>query len=79
MAVSTEVMRVVGPDMLPIKRLKVKYRIRLRVRFLVLPEIAKPLGRNVAISNRMLDVFAAQIVLLRPSIHAYLQPAPRSW
>jgi hypothetical protein len=34
---------------------------------LVLPEIAKPLGRKLAISNRMLDVLVAEIVLQRPS------------
>jgi hypothetical protein len=32
-------------------------------RSLVLPEIAKPLGRKFAISNRMLDVLVAEIVL----------------
>ena len=36
---------------------------------LVLPEIAEPLGRKFAISNRMLDVLVAEIVLQRPSIH----------
>jgi hypothetical protein len=30
---------------------------------LVLPEIAEPLGRKFAISNRMLDVLVAEIVL----------------
>jgi hypothetical protein len=39
---------------------------------LVLPEIAKPLGRKFAISNRMLDVLVAEIVLQR-----IMQPAPR--
>jgi hypothetical protein len=39
---------------------------------LVLPEIAKPLGRKFAISNRMLDVLVAEIVLQRPSIHTLI-------
>ena len=39
---------------------------------LVLPEIAEPLGRKFAISNRMLDVLVAEIVLQRPSIHALI-------
>ena len=41
-------------------------------RSLVLPEIAEPLGRKFAISNRMLDVLVAEIVLQRPSIHALI-------
>jgi hypothetical protein len=39
---------------------------------LVLPEIAEPLGREFAISNRMLDVLVAEIVLQRPSIHTLI-------
>ena len=39
---------------------------------LVLPEIAEPLGRKFAISNRMLDVLVAEIVLQRPSIHTLI-------
>ena len=41
-------------------------------RSLILPEIAKPLGRKFAISNRMLDVLVAEIVLQRSSIHALI-------
>jgi hypothetical protein len=41
-------------------------------RSLVLPEIAEPLGRMFAISNRMLDVLVAEIVLQRPSIHTLI-------
>jgi hypothetical protein len=33
-------------------------------RSLVLPEISEPLGSKFAISNRMLDVFVTEIVLL---------------
>jgi len=33
---------------------------------LVLPEISEPFGRKFAISNRMLDVLVAEIVLQRP-------------
>jgi hypothetical protein len=39
---------------------------------LVLPEIAKPLGRKFAISNRMLNVLMAEIVLQRSSIHTLI-------
>jgi hypothetical protein len=39
---------------------------------LVLPEISKPLGRKFAISNRMLDVLVAEIMLQRSSIHALI-------
>jgi hypothetical protein len=39
---------------------------------LVLPEIAEPLGRKFAISNRMLDVLVAEIVLQRPRIHTLI-------
>jgi len=39
---------------------------------LVLPEISKPLGRKFAISNRMLDVLVAEIVLQRASIHTLI-------
>jgi hypothetical protein len=39
---------------------------------LILPEIAKPFGRKFAISNRMLDVLVAEIVLQRPSIHTLI-------
>jgi Dopa 4,5-dioxygenase family protein len=39
---------------------------------LVLPEIEEPLGRKFAISNRMLDVLVAEMVLQRPSIHALI-------
>jgi len=39
---------------------------------LVLPEITEPLGRKFAISNRMLDVLVAEIVLQRPSIHTLI-------
>jgi hypothetical protein len=39
---------------------------------LVLPEIAEPLRRKFAISNRMLDVLVAEIVLQRPSIHTLI-------
>jgi hypothetical protein len=41
-------------------------------RSLILPEIAEPLGRKFAISNRMLDVLVAEIVLQRPSIQDWL-------
>jgi hypothetical protein len=48
-------------------------RSRLASTFvLVLPEISKPLGRKFAISNRMLDVLVAEIVLQRSSIHALI-------
>jgi hypothetical protein len=47
-------------------------RRRISRRFLVPPEIAKPLGRKFAISNRMLDVFMAEIVLRRTSIHTLI-------
>src|SRR5258705_10803702 len=43
-------------------------------RFLVLPEISEPLGRKFAISNRMLDILVAEIVLQRSSIHARRTP-----
>src|ERR1700745_3399917 len=39
---------------------------------LVLPEISKPFGRKFAISNRMLDVLVAEIVLQRPRIHTLI-------
>jgi hypothetical protein len=45
---------------------------RIRQTFLVLPEIAEPLGRKFAISNRMLDVLVAEIVLQRPRIHTLI-------
>jgi hypothetical protein len=45
---------------------------RISRRFLVPPEIAEPLGRKFAISNRMLDVLVAEIVLQRPSIHTLI-------
>jgi hypothetical protein len=41
-------------------------------RSLVLPEIAEPLGRKFAISNRVLDVLMAEIVLQRPRIHTLI-------
>jgi hypothetical protein len=37
--------------------------IRLRVPFSNPPEIAKPLGRKFTISNRMLNVFVAEIFI----------------
>jgi UTP:GlnB (protein PII) uridylyltransferase len=39
---------------------------------LVVPEIAESLGSKFAISNRMLDVLVAEIVLQRPSIHTLI-------
>jgi hypothetical protein len=39
---------------------------------LVLPEISEPFGRKFAISNCMLDVLVAEIVLQRPSIHTLI-------
>jgi hypothetical protein len=41
-------------------------------RSLILPEISEPLGRKFAIPNRMLDVFVAEIVLQRTSIHTLI-------
>jgi hypothetical protein len=43
-----------------------------RVVVLVLPEIAEPFRRKFAISNRMLDILVAEIVLQRPSIHTLI-------
>ena len=52
--------------------LLITLRLVFRADSLVLPEIAEPLGRKFAISNRMLDVLAAEIVLQRPSIHTLI-------
>jgi len=41
-------------------------------RILVLPEIAEPLRRKFTISNRVLDVLVAEIVLQRPCIHTLI-------
>jgi hypothetical protein len=51
--------------------LKDRHRVSPK-RSLVLPEIAEPLGRKFAISNRVLDVLVAEIVLQRPSIHTLI-------
>ena len=55
-----------------LKHLRLHARGLSRVVHLVLPEIAEPLGRKFAISNRMLDVLVAEIVLQRPSIHTLI-------
>ena len=48
------------------------YQTKTSLFLLVLPEIAEPLGRKFAISNRMLDVLVAKIVLQRSSIHTLI-------